>query len=498
MKNKYLLFICLLQIFIVLFNSSVVSMSVVYILSDLGSSSMTASYATVFYGVGNVLTAPLGSGLKERIPTHTFYLICIIPFILSTYLAASAPTYPLFIFYRFMQGVSSGPFYILLTSLLGSYTDMGGIRKIRQYTLTSFICTPALGASWAGWISYDYHWRDIFYINTAIMIVAAYFIYKELKNHELKLFYKPFDWFGYTIFVIGFLALSIFITLGQELDWFRSDFLVFTFIVAIIFFPFFFFYSLKHPYPIFDLRQFKTPLVAFSLLNLWVLFASYYGMTLLLSIWLTLYVRYTVIWVSVLLAATIVSAGIFTRVVKNYLDKHKVWLPLIAGILCLGFSSLYTCQFNYEVDLFRVAISRTIAGFGFALLLPSLVHLFSYNATKETNPKLFSLFQITRASASALGGTIFYTIWLRRQVFYYDRLGGEITPYSPIYNLYYKYLSMLGLQKDQLNPTMNDVLTVQATSLALDDTFYLMGLICLAFLIPALYCYKKRETLYVE
>jgi DHA2 family multidrug resistance protein len=497
MKNKYLLFVCLLQIFLVLFNSAVVSMSVVYILSDLGSSSVTASYATVFYGVGNVLTAPLGSGLKERIPTHIFYLICIVPYILSLYLAATAPTYPLFIFYRFLQGLSSGPFYILLTSLLGSFTDMGGIRKIRQYTLTSFICTPAIGASWAGWISYDFHWRDIFYISTIVMIIAAFFIYKELTKYELELVYKPFDWKGYFAFVVGFFALSLFLTLGQELDWFRSNFLIFVFIIGIIFFPFFLFWTIYHPYPIFELSLLKRPLVAFSLLNLWVLFASYYGMTLLLSIWLTIYVKYTVIWVSVLLGATFISAGIFMRVVKNYLDKHKVWLPLIGGILCLGGSSLYTSQFNYEVDLFRVAISRAFAGFGFALLLPSLVHLFSYNATKETNPKLFSLFQITRASASALGGTIFYTIWLRRQTFFYDRLGGELTYFSPITELYYKYLTMLGLSKDQLNPTTAEVLTVQATSLALDDTFYLMALICLAFVAPALYCYKKREILYV-
>ncbi len=496
MTKKLVFYLSILAIFSVLFNSAVITMSVVYILSDLGSSSATASYATAFYGVGNVLTVPLALTLRSRFGTKSVFLVCQIGFTLFTLLAGYAPNYPIFLIYRFLQGVSSGPLFILLTSFLGSLSTDEERKKTLKFTLSSFVCAPIVGASWGGWIAYDFNWQNIFIINVPLMIILGVALYWELKKYPEIPEKTPFDRIGYTSFVIGFSAFSFFLTLGQELDWFRSHLMTATFYIGVTFLLFFVLWSLRHPHPIIEFTLLKEPIVPIALLNIWLLFAIYFGMSLLLSIWLTLYVEYTVIWVATLLGVMIFSAGLLLIVMQNYLDSHKVWIPLGLGIIFLGASCFYTSNFNVDINLGRIAFSRILGGFGFALLLPSLVHLIAHNKSQSLAPKAFTLFQMTRGSSSALGVTIFYTIWLRRQVFYYERLGGSLTHLSPLTNAYYNRAKAFHLSSAQADPELAVLLTNQATSLALNDCFYLMGWITVALFGLFLICYAKKETLY--
>lgn len=498
MKDKLLFTLCLLTIFSVLFNFAVMSGSVVYILSDLGSSQVTASYATVFYGVGNVLTIPLAVAFKERIPIKNYFAFCQTGFILATFLAGQAETYPSFLFFRFLQGVTSGPLFILLTSFLSSVLSDSGKKTMMQCTLLSFITAPILGGSWGGWISYDFHWRDIFTINVALMCILGISLYLQLRKFSKPPQKTPFDMVGYTTFAIGFFLLSVFLTLGQELDWFRSDLLAICFPLSLIFLIFFVIWSLYHPNPLLEFRLLKDLLVPIALINIWILFAIYFGMTLLLSIWLTLYVRYTVIWVAAVLGVMVFSAGLLMHVMRNYLNTHKVWIPFGLGIILLGISTFYTSNFNIDIDFKRIVISRFIGGFAFALLLPSLLHLITYNKPPEIAPKILTLFQIVRSSSSTLGTTLFYTIWLRRQVFFYERLGGSLTKLSPLTQEYYVQAKTLGLTKSERTPMLQQLLTNEATSLALNDCFYLMGWMTVVLFFLFLLTYFKRKTLYKE
>ncbi len=497
-NNKRLFFLSILAIFSVLFNSAVISMAVVYIFSDLGSSSATASYATVFFGVGNVITIPLAIVFKERIGIPKFFLICQVCFIASTLLAGFATTYPAFIFYRFLQGLSSGPLFILLSTFLVSKLEDPDKPKVLRFNLTSFIVAPIIGASWGGWIGYDYNWRHIFTINAILMIIITVALFRELRRFPVTIEKKPFDTIGYISFIIGFFSLSFFITLGQELDWFRSNLMTISFFTGLIFLIYFVLRSLNHSNPIFELKLLKQPLVSLALINLWVLFATYSGMTLILSIWLTLYVRFTVIWVAVVLGVMVISTLLLTHIMRHYLNTHKVWIPFCLAIILLGISCFYTSNFNIDIDLGRLAISRILAGFSFALFLPSLLHLIMQNQPPDLSIKALTLFQITRASSSGLGATIFYTIWIRRQVFFYERLGGGLTEFSPITDQFFIRAKAFGLSKAQANPQLDEFLTAQATSLALNDCCYLMGWMTVLLLILFVISYLRRDVLYRE
>ncbi len=479
----------------VLFNFSVVSSSVVYILSDLGSSSMTASYATVFYGLGNALTLPLALGLKDRIGIPRFFLVCQILFILTTYLTGVSETYPGFIFCRFLQGLSSGPLFTLMNTFLGSIATEEQRKMNMRHVLNAYICAPLLGSAWGAWIAYDYLWRHIFTINAIVMIILGIAVFYQLRKFPFETQKAPFDKVGYVTFFIGFFNFAFFITLGQELDWFRSQTITVTAILALIFLVFFVLWSWNHPYPILELSLFKRPVIPFSLINLCLLFGIYFGMVMLISIWLTLYVKYTVIWVAIAFVIMVGSMGVVIYVIRNYFDHHKVWIPFGLAIIFLGMSCFYTANFNVDVDFKRIAISRIMAGCGFSLLLPSIIHLLLNNVEKEFSTRAFAFFQLLRGTSSTLGATIFYTVWLRRQAFYHERLGGNLTKLAPLMQDFFVQTKIMGYTQGQANEQLEDFLSRQATSLALNDCFYLMGWITIALLLLYVIVFFKRRSL---
>ncbi len=496
MSHKWVFNLCIFTIFLVLFNFAVISMSVVYILSDLGSSSATASYATVFYGLGNVLTVPLAIPFRNRIGVSKFFAISWGLYILATLLAATAPTYPAFIVYRLLQGVASGPLLSLLNNFLLSMLPVDEKPNVIKCNMMLFIIAPILGASWGGWISYDYNWRYIFSINVIVMLISGIILYSHLRKYRESLERASFDKTAYASYILAAVSLTFFITLGQELDWFRCKLITFTFLIFLASLAFLILRTYHHPNSILGFDLLKKPLILLSLINLWVLYGTYFGMTLLLSIWLTLYVRFTVIWVATILGVMVFSAALLMHVTRHYLQTHKVWIPLGLAIILLAFSCFYTSNFNIDINLGRIAFSRIIAGFSFALFLPSLFHLLVCDISAEDTPRAFGLFQVTRSGASALGATIFYTIWIRRQVFYYERLGGNLTKFSPITDRFFIRAKEFGLSKAQMDPQLDEFLQNQATSLALNDCFYLMGWITVLLFILFLISYAKKKALH--
>jgi len=471
-------------------------MSVVYILSDLGSSSATASYATVFYGLGNLIMIPLAIPIRNQIGLSKFFAITWTLFIFTTFLAGTAPTYPAFIAYRFLQGLASGPIVSLINNFLLAVLEPHEKPNILKSSMLLYIISPILGASWGGWISYDYNWRYIFLINVIVMIITGIFLYIKLKIHTPSIKKIPFDKTAFAAYVLMLSSLIIFLTLGQELDWFRCKSITFSFYSFLAALSFFIIRTIYHSNPILAFDLLKKPLISFSLINLGVLFAIYFGMTLLLSIWLTLYVRFTVIWVATILGVMVFSAALLMHVTRKYLQTHKVWIPLGLAIISLSFSCFYSSNFNVDINLGRIAFSRIIAGISFALFLPSLFHLLICNLSSEDAPRAFGLFQVTRSLASALGTTIFYTIWIRRQVFYYERLGGNLTKFSPITDRFFIRAKEFGLSNAQIEPQLDEFLQNQATSLALNDCFYLMGWITALLFILYLVSYTQKKAIH--
>ena len=233
--------------------------------------------------------------------------------------------------------------------------------------------------------------------------------------------------------------------------------------------------------PVIDLSFFADPMIGFSLICLSILFGLYFAIITLLANWLTFDVRFTPTWIAVLIGQ-MGLAGLLPRfIIEERLGRiHPiVWIAL--ATILLSISCFYTATFNEEINFGRIIFSRIVAGFGLALFLPPIFQLLQSECPPHRWISLFEIFQTVRNIACALGVSIFMIIWQRRIVFYHERLNETISHQSnagAVYFNTYQTLHVPGSNTERLN----ELLDRQASSLALDDVFYVMGWILLGLL----------------
>ena len=457
-------------------------MAAPYIVSDLGGSNTIGIYGVAFFGIGSALAVPLGKPLLARLHVRKVLIYCTLLMTFFTLLCGIAPNYPIFIIMRFFLGFSVGPLYSALNFTLTSLVAKEKKAAAMSVFVTILTVVPVIGACWGGFIAYEYFWRWIYYFNIPFLLLLAWIQAISLKNIDLKLEKTPFDWIGYIFFFIGVFSLSFSLITAQQLDWYRSQLLLFLVLIGLPCFIFYVLWSLFHPTPILDLKMLRKPAFAFALINMALLFSSYFGMITLLAFWLTLYANYTPLWIGVAIG-TMAIAGLFPRfLIEGRLSKFDPRIALGLAIIFLAVSCFHTTIFDTDINFGRIAFSRMIAGFGLALFLPPIFQLCfqSFPATKSVD--VIEIFQVVRNLAAGLGAAIYSIIWQRREVFFHERIGEGLNIFSHQTKLFFTKIILLHVPGDP-KAQLDYYLERKATSLALDDVFWLMAWILVGLFI---------------
>lgn len=479
-------------IFLILFNFSLTNMAAVYIIGDLGSNNFNASYTITFFGIGNATSIPLADYLTKKWGFRKAIMYPMAFFTLVSFLTALAQNYPSFLLFRFLQGVFAGPLFLVFSKLFVIFGTPSQQENFAHYVILTFLTASVISSSLGGIIAYFWPWPIIFLIDGFILLIICFLLYKEFNKLEDRIEPVNFDLIGFVFFSISWISLAIFFTLGQELDWFRSYTLTTLFILGVTSFIYFIIKSYYSEYPIVNFFLCKNPLLFFALVNMMILFSSYFGLMIMLSLWLSLDVNYTPYWIAIALLTTTFGVIVFVRIIWK--EKYRSNLIILGiGILLIALSCFYSQKFDVDIDFKRIAFARILAGFGFVMFLPTLFSLVIKSYSIEYRIEVLTLFQLTRVMSSALGASIYSIIWQRRSIFYYERLGEELTYFSPLTKNFLKKLSIFHFSKQQNLQNLSDGLNKQSRSLALDDCLYFIGWLMVALLIYLLLNYKLQN-----
>jgi len=477
------------SLFLAIFNYTLSIIASIYIVGDLGGGSSTITYNISFFALGNAIGIPLGAYFLSKYGIRRPLLLCTIIFVFFAWTSAVSVTYIEFLASRFFQGLLCGPYYAFLLSLQNLIVPQQYKKLVPPLNACIFIITPTLGACWGGWISYEWNWRILYHIDTLFGIIFALLQYIYIKGFDAPFIKKNvnFDCIGYLSLVCGLLALGTVVIRGQELDWFRSDLITWLFVAGSFSLIFFIIWELNTEQPLLNLRLLSNPVLVFCLFHLAVLFALYFGNIILLSLWLKFWANYTAWWINLLLINTAISALLIVILRAQFaaIDCRIFWAT---AIIFLAISCYYTTYFNIQTDFERVAISRLLAGFGLAFFLPPIFRTI-YNLYPAYFIDLVALLQMTRALGSGLGAALFTTLWDRRQVFFNERLVSRLTPLSPITEEYLTQANIRGLHGETAIAQLNYFSLREASSLALDDSFYLMFWILTGLLLSFAFTY---------
>src|SRR5277367_3706765 len=222
-----------LATFMEVLDTSIANVALPHIAGGLGASQDEATWVLTSYLVSNAIILPASAYLTSFVGRKRFYMICVVLFGLSSTLCGLAPSLPLLIFFRVLQGIGGGGLAPSEQAILAdTFPPKQRGQAFAVYGL-AVVFAPAIGPTLGGWITDNYDWRWIFFINVPVgvlsLVLSHLFVHdseqlvaerKRLTKRGLKI-----DYTGFGLLALGLGCLQVVLDKGQEDDWFGSVFI---------------------------------------------------------------------------------------------------------------------------------------------------------------------------------------------------------------------------------------------------------------------------------
>src|SRR5574337_553454 len=268
-----------------------------------------------------IASVPLTGWLTQRVGQVRLFVGSLLLFVLASLLCGLSSSLEMLIAARVLQGAVAGPMIPLSQALLlQSYPKHKSNMALAMWSMTTLVA-PVLGPILGGWLSDNYSWPWIFYINVPVGLFAAWLTWSLLKHRESPTRRLPIDGVGLALLVVGVGALQIMLDKGKELDWFASGEIVILGATALAALFFFVAWELTERHPVVDLtlfrgRNFATGTVAISLA-----YSLFFAMVVLMPLWLQQYMGYTSTWAGLVTAPIGILALILSPLVGRILPR---------------------------------------------------------------------------------------------------------------------------------------------------------------------------------
>jgi DHA2 family multidrug resistance protein len=247
-----------LATFMEVLDSSIANVALPHIAGSLGASSEESTWVITSYLVSSAIVLPLSGWLSTVMGRKRFYMTCVAIFTGSSVLCGLATSLPMLIFFRILQGAGGGGLQPSEQAILADTFSEKQRGMAFAIWGMAIVVAPAIGPTLGGWITDNYSWHWIFFINLPIGLLSLFLTQrlvfdpeylKKLRNSGLRV-----DYIGIALVVVGVGFLQYFLDKGQELDWFGSRLITISFIIAMITLAGLIYRELTHEDPIIDLR----------------------------------------------------------------------------------------------------------------------------------------------------------------------------------------------------------------------------------------------------
>ncbi len=215
-----------LATFMEVLDTSIANVALPHIAGSVGASQEEATWVLTSYLVASAVILPISGWLSNRIGRKRFYMTCVAMFTACSLLCGIAPTLPLLIFARILQGLGGGG---LAPSEQAILADTFSIEKRGQaFALygTAVVIAPAIGPTLGGWLTDNYNWHWIFFINLPIGLISLYLSNRMVEDPpelvERTKRRDPVDYVGLLSVAVGVGLMEFTLDKGQEKDWFGS------------------------------------------------------------------------------------------------------------------------------------------------------------------------------------------------------------------------------------------------------------------------------------
>ncbi|MFM0182607.1 DHA2 family efflux MFS transporter permease subunit [Paraburkholderia aspalathi] len=483
-----------LATFMNVLDSSIANVAIPTIAGNLGVSVDEGTWVITLFAAANAIAIPLTGWLTQRVGQIKLFVWAILLFVLSSWLCGIAPTLPVLLAARIVQGAVAGPLIPLSQAiLLGSYPREKSSHALALWAMTATV-GPIAGPALGGWITDSYSWSWIFYINIPVGLFAAGVTWAIYRTRETPTKRLPIDKIGLLSLIAWVGSLQIMLDKGKDLDWFNSPVIVALTVFAAISFLFFLIWELTEKNPIIDLRLFGGRNFLGGTIAISVAYAVFFSNLVLLPQWMQEYLSYRSVDAGLATAPLGVFAVILAPVMAKIMPKSDA--RVLATLAFLGFAGVFFMRSHYTtgVDTWTLVLPTLLQGIPTALFFVPLTAIILSGLTPDKIPAAAGLSNFARVFAGAAGTSLATTGWNDRTILHHAQLVEQTSVNNPTFTSALDAAqAALGGSASQAMAFFEQSMNAQAAMLGLNDIFWLSAVIFVV-IIPLIWLTKPDKA----
>jgi MFS transporter, DHA2 family, multidrug resistance protein len=470
-----------LATFMQVLDTTIANVSLPTIAGNLGVSSDQSTWVITSFAVSQAISLPLTGFLSRRFGEVKLFVWCTLLFVLASFSCGVSQSMGMLIAFRAVQGAVAGPMYPITQSLMiGIYPANKRGMALSLLSMVAVVA-PIAGPILGGWITDNYSWPWIFFINVPIGVFASMVVINQMKGKVETTERPRFDYVGLIALVIGVGALQIMLDKGNDDDWFHSNFIIATTIISIISLAVFLIWELTDEHPIVDLRLLRHRNFKFGTLALVLSYSAYFAINLLLPQWLQRNLNYTATWAGFAASPLGIAPVLLSVIVGRYAMRFDLRMLATFAFVVMGTTCFLRSNFYLDIDFMHVASMQALMGLGVALFFMPVTVILLSDLDRHEIASGSGLATFLRTLGGSFAASLTTFLWDRRAVLHHARLAEHITVYNQDA---LTAMNQLGGGDMQRGAGIIDyMITQQGYQIAFNELFHALGWIFLGLIV---------------
>jgi DHA2 family multidrug resistance protein len=424
--------------FMEVLDTSIANVALPHIAGNVGASNDESTWVLTSYLVSNAIVLPISGWLASILGRKRFFLTCIFLFTLSSVLCGAATSLGMLILFRILQGAGGGGLQPMAQAILADVfpPEKRGL-AFALYGITA-ILAPTIGPTLGGWITDNYSWRWIFYINLPVGILALFLVMRMVEDPPyLKRVAGAgvrVDYIGIALLTLGIGCLQVLLDKGQEDDWFGSHFITTLAVISAVSLIALVFWEWHYKSPIIDVHLFSGMNFATSSMMMFFLGVLLFASLVMMPQFLQTLLGYTAESAGLVLSGAGAVILFQMPIVGQLTTKIPTKYIIAFGWFCLACGMYYsTMRVDLDISFQSAAWLRVAQSFGLGFLFVPIT-LSAYNGiAPEKGNSVAGLINFMRNIGSSVGTSMVTTILARRAQFHQTVLTYHATNYDPAF-----------------------------------------------------------------
>jgi MFS transporter, DHA2 family, multidrug resistance protein len=496
-----------LATFMEVLDTSIANVALPHIAGSLSAGQDESTWVLTSYLVSNAIVLPLSGWLSSIIGRKHFYMSCVALFTVSSCLCGMAPNLPMLIVFRVLQGIGGGGLQPSEQAILADTFPPAKRGMAFAVYGIAVVMAPAIGPTLGGWITDNFSWRWIFFVNIPVGVLSLTLTQRLIQDppyfRRRKLSETHIDYIGLGLVAIGLGCLQVVLDKGQRDDWFGSTFISGMTAIAIVALIWVVIWEWHQKDPIIDLHLFRQRTFATANFLMFMLGFALLGSTLLLPLFMQTMLGYTAERAGLALSPGGFTIMLAMPVVGFLLTRYSPRWLLLFGLMTLSLSLFHMTSFDLNVDFKTVTTARVYQAIGMAFLFVPINTAAYAFLPRDKNNAASGLMNLARNMGGSVGISLVTTLLARRAQFHQVRLSENLSAANPQFRAMLNTMTGTfhmgggqgagaGTAAQHAYAQIQAMIIRQSTMLAYIDNFWLLGAISFC-LIPFVFLIKKSR-----